>query len=148
MGPTEQGGRSGFEGPHRRRGCRCNPPPTKHDRFGVDGVRPHSTDMGRQEFGLTLTRPPHPLALSPGVVILISGHFGFQDCTNYCPRVVHLSVAVALSIQTIKRKAWSSEAVRRMLYRVLLKPSRRYLTGSAVRRSLATSFWSSVNPGS
>lgn len=41
-------------------------PTAKHHCFRINGVRPHDTDMGRQEFGLTLLYPSPLFILAPG----------------------------------------------------------------------------------
>jgi len=146
VGSAEQGDCSGFKGSYRRCCCRCNPPTTKHDRFWIDGLRPHSPDMGRQGFSLTLMHTPAGPFIGLGrsftrsLWILRLHKLLSESCTFIC--------SCSPPNQTIKQKAWPCRAIRRTLNRVLLKPPQCYLTGSAVMRSLATSFWSSVNPES
>jgi len=141
VGFTKQGNCSGFERSYRCGGIRRDTPTTKHHRFRIDGIRPHNTNMGRQ--GFRLTPPPISCSFLLRVICVARKCKGCKEIlSGSCTR----SCSCSTIQQTLKRE--KGQPHKRVHKEVLLDPFRGYFTGSAVMRSLATSFWSSVNPGS
>lgn len=113
-------------------------PTTEHDRLRVDGIRPHNTDMGRQEFSMTPIHIPAlpPVYLSSLRVIWVIFKFPMphKSLSGSCTRSCSCSTIQQNNEREEKKKGpRKGPGVSHTV--VLLEPFRGYFTGSAVMRS-------------